>query len=57
MANATKLVKITLTAEQQQIIQSQMGLNVEALELVVENLEERASPGCILIYKDAMSPK
>lgn len=57
MANAQKLVTIVLTLQQQQSVQVQTGAVVTEVELLVETLEERTSPRCIVVSKDAMTPK
>lgn len=57
MANAPRLVTIVLTLEQQQLIQVQTGAVVTEVELVVETLEERTTPACIVKTIDKMSPK
>jgi hypothetical protein len=50
-------IKIELTQEQKEQIRQATGKEVSALELAPESLEERIAPRCIVIYKDAMTPK
>ena len=45
MADTKKPVRIKLTLEQQEIVRKATGKNAEALELTVQELEERIAPG------------
>ena len=44
MAGTREPVRIRLTPEQQQMVQQATGKHAEALELTVEELEERIAP-------------
>ena len=45
MAGTKEPVRIKLTPEQQQVVKQATGKNAEALELTVQELEERIAPG------------
>jgi len=45
MAGTKEPVRITLTPDQQEMVRKATGKNAEALELTVQELEERIAPG------------
>ena len=45
MAGTKEPVRIKLTPEQQQLVQQATGKHAEALEMTVQELEERIAPG------------
>ncbi len=53
MARDKEQVRITLTPEQKNQVRQATGKNAEALELTVQELEERIAPSTI--FRDGMS--
>ncbi len=51
MAKKTEQVRIQLTAEQKAEVRKVTGKNAEALELSVEELEQRIAPGTVYYIK------
>ncbi len=51
MAKNTEQVRIQLTAEQKAEVRKVTGKNAEALELSVEELEQRIAPGTVYTIK------
>ena len=45
MAGSKEPVRIKLTPEQQEMVRKATGKNAEALEMTVQELEERIAPG------------